>query len=75
MLCITNLRESVCPSLLHRQFVLFVNTVLFTYSAKVAKPCEKCKVCLVFLQRVEFIFLRDKSIGCVKLLIRGIKVK
>ena len=32
MLCITNLRESVCPGLLHRQFVLCVNISLFSLS-------------------------------------------
>ena len=31
MLRITNLRESVCPGLLHRQIVLCVNTMFVRY--------------------------------------------
>ena len=36
VITITNLHESVCPGLLHRQFVLFVNTII-VYCDKIIK--------------------------------------
>jgi len=44
MLRITNLRESVCPDLFHRQFVLCVNTIFIFCIGKDSASRAKCQI-------------------------------